>query len=49
MGILQLETCTAFRHIDDEDSSAMLSEALFNPVAKGRNDVAGEIILGRKI
>ena len=57
--MIRMETCDGLRPtdlrilrltlIDDGDSSAMLSEALFNSMTKSRNDVAKEIIRSRKI
>lgn len=56
--MIRMETCNGLRPtdlrimrltlIDDGDSSAMLSEALFNSMTKSQNDVAKEIIRRRK-
>lgn len=56
--MIQMETCNGLRPtdlrimrltlIDDGDSSAMLSEALFNSMTKSPNDVAKEIVRSRK-
>lgn len=57
--MIRMETCNGLRPtdlrilrltlIDDGDSSAMLSGALFSSMIESQNDVAKEIIRSRKI